>query len=79
MGMLRRSSSHGVIEILSMGLPSSPIGVRVRSTTIFRVFSAHPAQRTVPSVPGSFATLESPSYGVLPMKTHTYGVSGPLL
>ena len=77
MGMSTRPA-QGVIETREAGFPSSPMGVRVRSMMILRVFRPQPDQRTVPSVPGSFATLEIPEYGVLPIKTQTYGVEGSL-
>jgi hypothetical protein len=65
------SFAHAVTETVDIGSPSSPIGVRVRSMDIFRVFNPQPAHLIVPSVPGSFATLESPVYGEFPMNTHT--------
>ena len=60
-GTSSRSSAQGLIVARETGRPPAPIGVRVRSMVIRRVFRPQPAHRTVPSVPGSLATLESPS------------------
>ena len=57
---IERTSSRGLSPVRTRSACASRAGSREKSMTNFRVFRLHPAQRTVPSVPGSPASCRIP-------------------